>query len=158
MSAAFHSCLGCALRFWSCALPVSIQSFACWCFACALYIGSNAISPLMCACLPAECDHPFHGGCEGVSGSLLHPGESSQPWACKQPPLPPPDCALPGMHISTPARLQLHVYTAQDICGFTSMSKVIKASQVMAFLNQLFSRFDALVEEYGVHKVETAGE
>jgi class 3 adenylate cyclase len=45
-----------------------------------------------------------------------------------------------------------------SIVGFTSMSKEVEASQVMAFLNELFSTFDHLVDVYGVHKVETAGE
>lgn len=45
-----------------------------------------------------------------------------------------------------------------DICGFTHMSKCVSAGQVMGFLNELFSLFDALVEVHGVHKVETAGD
>ncbi|KAL6765652.1 nucleotide cyclase [Haematococcus lacustris] len=45
-----------------------------------------------------------------------------------------------------------------DIVGFTSMSKAISAGEVMAFLNELFSLYDRLVERHGVHKVETAGD
>ena len=42
--------------------------------------------------------------------------------------------------------------------GFTTMSKEVEASVVMTFLNQLFTLFDRICEENGVHKLETAGE
>uniref|UniRef100_A0A6S8Q644 Guanylate cyclase domain-containing protein n=1 Tax=Dunaliella tertiolecta TaxID=3047 RepID=A0A6S8Q644_DUNTE len=45
-----------------------------------------------------------------------------------------------------------------DIVGFTSMSKNVKPVEVMVFLNTLFSLFDRLTDEHGVHKVETAGD
>lgn len=45
-----------------------------------------------------------------------------------------------------------------SIVGFTSMSKELEPCLVLAFLNELFSRFDALVDHHGVHKVETAGD
>ncbi len=41
--------------------------------------------------------------------------------------------------------------------GFTSMSQSLHPSQVMLFLNELFSAFDALLEEYDVYNVETIG-
>jgi len=41
--------------------------------------------------------------------------------------------------------------------GFTTMSKAVEASTVMTFLNQLFTLFDRICEECGVHKLETAG-
>ena len=37
------------------------------------------------------------------------------------------------------------------------MSKEVEASVVMTFLNQLFTLFDRICEENGVHKLETAG-
>ncbi|KAF5829149.1 nucleotide cyclase [Dunaliella salina] len=45
-----------------------------------------------------------------------------------------------------------------DVCGFTAMSKEVEPVQVMIFLNTLFSHIDKLVDMYGVHKVETAGD
>ncbi|GAX81666.1 hypothetical protein CEUSTIGMA_g9094.t1 [Chlamydomonas eustigma] len=45
-----------------------------------------------------------------------------------------------------------------DIVGFTDMSKQVEPSQVMTFLNQLFSMFDQMVDPLGVQKVETAGD
>lgn len=46
----------------------------------------------------------------------------------------------------------------QDIVGFTSMSKEVPPTVVMKFLNNLFGRFDRLLEEHNVQKVETAGD
>ena len=37
------------------------------------------------------------------------------------------------------------------------MSKEVEASAVMTFLNHLFTLFDRICEEQGVHKLETAG-
>jgi hypothetical protein len=44
-----------------------------------------------------------------------------------------------------------------DIKDFTTMSSQLQPSQVMLMLNDLFSQFDALLEEYDVYKVETIG-
>ena len=40
-----------------------------------------------------------------------------------------------------------------DIVGFTSMSKEVPAQMVMEFLNNLFSKFDLLLDDYDVYKV-----
>ena len=40
-----------------------------------------------------------------------------------------------------------------DIVGFTSMSKEVPAEKVMQFLNELFSKFDAMCDYYDVYKV-----
>ncbi|GFR51108.1 hypothetical protein Agub_g13438, partial [Astrephomene gubernaculifera] len=45
-----------------------------------------------------------------------------------------------------------------DIQGFTPMCKVLPPRVVMSFLNTLFTRFDAMLDEYGVYKVETIGD
>jgi hypothetical protein len=37
--------------------------------------------------------------------------------------------------------------------GFTTMSKLVAPSAVMMFLNDLFARFDELLDVYGIHKV-----
>ncbi|KXZ43579.1 hypothetical protein GPECTOR_86g372 [Gonium pectorale] len=48
-----------------------------------------------------------------------------------------------------------------DIKGFTPMCKEVEPGQVMRFLNELYSRYDALLDKYGVYKastVETIGD
>ncbi|EFJ42197.1 guanylyl and adenylyl cyclase family member, partial [Volvox carteri f. nagariensis] len=42
--------------------------------------------------------------------------------------------------------------------GFTPLCKVLPADVVMAFLNTLFTRFDAMLDHYRVYKVETIGD
>ncbi|GIM14306.1 hypothetical protein Vretimale_17188, partial [Volvox reticuliferus] len=45
-----------------------------------------------------------------------------------------------------------------DIQGFTSMCEQIDPQQVMMMLNSLYSRYDAMLDTYGVYKVETIGD
>jgi class 3 adenylate cyclase len=45
-----------------------------------------------------------------------------------------------------------------DIVGFTPMCTSNEPSTVMYFLNDIFSRFDTLLDVYGVYKVETIGD
>ncbi|KAG2499266.1 hypothetical protein HYH03_002844 [Edaphochlamys debaryana] len=45
-----------------------------------------------------------------------------------------------------------------DIQGFTPMCKELPAAVVMKFLNDLFVRFDSLLDVYSVYKVETIGD
>ncbi|GIL88989.1 hypothetical protein Vretifemale_16900 [Volvox reticuliferus] len=45
-----------------------------------------------------------------------------------------------------------------DIQGFTPMCKVLEPRVVMAFLNDLFTRFDRRLDEFGVYKIETIGD
>ncbi|MEW5302792.1 MAG: hypothetical protein WDW36_005540 [Sanguina aurantia] len=45
-----------------------------------------------------------------------------------------------------------------DVVGFTSMSKEVEPSQVMQFLNQLYTVFDDLVDEYDLYKLDTVGD
>lgn len=40
-----------------------------------------------------------------------------------------------------------------DVVGFTAMSKEVEPSQVMHFLNELYARFDVLVDEYDMYKL-----
>ncbi|KAG2447412.1 hypothetical protein HYH02_007739 [Chlamydomonas schloesseri] len=45
-----------------------------------------------------------------------------------------------------------------DIQGFTPMCKEVSPRAVMTMLNDLFSRFDAMLDDFGVFKVETIGD
>ncbi|GIL52241.1 hypothetical protein Vafri_8168 [Volvox africanus] len=45
-----------------------------------------------------------------------------------------------------------------DIKGFTPMCKELEPRQTMTLLNELYSRYDALLDKYGVYKVETIGD
>ncbi|KXZ41716.1 hypothetical protein GPECTOR_308g842 [Gonium pectorale] len=45
-----------------------------------------------------------------------------------------------------------------DIQGFTPMCKLLEPRVVMAFLNDLFTRFDSHLQDCGVYKVETIGD
>ncbi|KAF5836064.1 nucleotide cyclase [Dunaliella salina] len=45
-----------------------------------------------------------------------------------------------------------------DIKGFTSMVNHLHPSQVMLFLDTLYSTWDSLVEPFGVYKIETIGD
>jgi class 3 adenylate cyclase len=45
-----------------------------------------------------------------------------------------------------------------DIVDFTKMSCNMPASEVVDFLNALFSRFDTLTDEYGLEKIKTIGD
>ena len=38
------------------------------------------------------------------------------------------------------------------------MSTVVKTEQLFDMLNQLYTRFDELVDHHGVHKVDTIGD
>jgi len=45
-----------------------------------------------------------------------------------------------------------------DIVGFTKMSESLTPSEVVSFLNHIFSSFDDLVEEYKLEKIKTIGD
>ncbi|EFJ43889.1 guanylyl and adenylyl cyclase family member [Volvox carteri f. nagariensis] len=45
-----------------------------------------------------------------------------------------------------------------DIKGFTSSECEVEPEVVMSFLNELYNRFDTLLDVYGVYKVETIGD
>ena len=45
-----------------------------------------------------------------------------------------------------------------DLVGFTSMSSNMPAVKVVELLNDLFSRFDSLLDKYGLNKIKTIGD
>jgi class 3 adenylate cyclase len=45
-----------------------------------------------------------------------------------------------------------------DIVGFTEFAEVREPHEVVAVLNDLFSRFDDLADRYGVEKIKTIGD
>jgi len=45
-----------------------------------------------------------------------------------------------------------------DLAGFTNISRKMSAENVVNLLNDLFSRFDKLVEEHGAEKIKTIGD
>lgn len=45
-----------------------------------------------------------------------------------------------------------------DIVGFTQISKQVSPEELVSLLNQIFSRFDTLVEKHQVEKIKTIGD
>ncbi|GFR39858.1 hypothetical protein Agub_g356 [Astrephomene gubernaculifera] len=45
-----------------------------------------------------------------------------------------------------------------DVVGFTSMSKEVEPSEVMHFLNELYTIFDDLVDDHDLYKLDTVGD
>lgn len=76
----------------------------------------------------------------------------------------PSDAVAGGMLLSTQDVHDLATYHEEvtimfaDIRGFTAMSQSVHPSQVMQFLNVLYSAFDALLDLHDVYKVETVGD
>ncbi|HYV95752.1 MAG TPA: adenylate/guanylate cyclase domain-containing protein [Chitinophagales bacterium] len=45
-----------------------------------------------------------------------------------------------------------------DIVGFTGISQKVTPNELVKFLNEVFSKFDALTEEHGLEKIKTIGD
>uniref|UniRef100_A0A383WI74 Guanylate cyclase domain-containing protein n=1 Tax=Tetradesmus obliquus TaxID=3088 RepID=A0A383WI74_TETOB len=63
-----------------------------------------------------------------------------------------------GRKIKVPMQHEQVSVLFADIVGFTNMSKEVEPETVMEFLNDLYCRFDNLLEAAGVYKVETIGD
>ncbi|KAG2495039.1 hypothetical protein HYH03_006971 [Edaphochlamys debaryana] len=86
---------------------------------------------------------PGRGGGGGGGGSLL--GSTLAPGSVQR------MASLATWHPGT-------TILFADIVGFTSMCHATAPLTVMAFLNALYSRFDAMIDIYKVYKVETIGD
>ena len=45
-----------------------------------------------------------------------------------------------------------------DVVGFSSLSARLESKQIVAMLNELFSRFDRIVARHGLEKIKTIGD
>lgn len=45
-----------------------------------------------------------------------------------------------------------------DLVGFTPLSNVLSPNEMVELLNEIYSRFDSLIEKYGVEKIRTIGD
>ncbi|GFR52070.1 hypothetical protein Agub_g14593 [Astrephomene gubernaculifera] len=105
------------------------------------------------------------------AAGLASPQPRTAPMLSPQPSLCP-GCLPPSGGAAPPAvpiitgDTFLHLSTSHsaltvlfcDIQGFTAMCNVVKPATVMAFLNDLYTRLDAMLDAFGVYKVETIGD
>ncbi|GFR52069.1 hypothetical protein Agub_g14591 [Astrephomene gubernaculifera] len=97
-------------------------------------------------------------GLHGCAGGLP-PGAPALPPACPGGAAPPAVPIITGdtfLHLSTSHSALTVLFC--DIQGFTAMCNVVKPATVMAFLNDLYTRLDAMLDAFGVYKVETIGD
>ncbi|KXZ55659.1 hypothetical protein GPECTOR_2g1209 [Gonium pectorale] len=99
-----------------------------------------------------------------VAGDVMQP-EGGEPDGAVAPPKclspmvsspPPPITGDTFLHLATSHSALTVLFC--DIQGFTSMCGVVKPATVMAFLNDLYTRLDAMLDAFGVYKVETIGD
>ncbi|KXZ48103.1 hypothetical protein GPECTOR_30g198 [Gonium pectorale] len=92
---------------------------------------------------------------------LAHMTEEGGPWnVLGQRPAAPAACKRPvgrDPHKLATSHDEVTLLFA-DVEGFTPMCKVLEPHVVMAFLDELYTRFDSRLDTYGVYKVETIGD
>ncbi|GFR48820.1 hypothetical protein Agub_g10772, partial [Astrephomene gubernaculifera] len=107
-----------------------------------------------CRTAPPYLD-PSSGAAAAGPGSPLAVGGMPPPQSPIRPTLP----IITGdtfLHLSTSHSALTVLFC--DIQGFTAMCNVVKPATVMAFLNDLYTRLDAMLDAFGVYKVETIGD
>ena len=72
--------------------------------------------------------------------------------SCHRPPL-----SAQGKKVQPEQKDMVTVYFS-DIVGFTKISSKMSSSKVSDMLDRLYTKFDALADEYGVFKLETIGD
>lgn len=65
---------------------------------------------------------------------------------------------LKHFNSSTPTQFEDATFLFADIAQFTPNSSLMRATDVVALLNQVFSTFDQLVSKHGVEKIRTIGD
>ncbi|GIL79853.1 hypothetical protein Vretifemale_9015 [Volvox reticuliferus] len=103
-------------------------------------------------------------GMASSGGVLVHGAPSVLPAVAGESPGRPAVHDRGAVHIT--GDTFLHLATSHsaltllfcDIQGFTTMCNQVQPAVVMSFLNDLYTRLDAMLDAYGVYKVETIGD